>query len=167
MKTSKKILVVSDTHGNDTNLKKVISLFGEKGRELEMLIHLGDSYGSREQIQSLVDCPVEAVRGNGDFSPDLPISNIIPIGREKAFITHGHRYHCKMSTELMVDMARDNNASMVLFGHTHVPMAEMVSGVLVLNPGSISLPRQDGHRPTYMVLSIREDNSVDYSIVTM
>lgn len=163
---SKKILVVSDSHGYNTNLRKAISFFGEKGKELELLIHLGDSQGI-EEVERLVDCPVEAVRGNCDGVSNLPIAKLISIGNETVLITHGHRYGCKMGTDLMVEMARENGASMVLFGHTHVPMDEQISGVRVLNPGSISSPRQYGHRPTYLVLTIEENNRIEHSIVTM
>lgn len=164
---SKKILVVSDTHGNNTNLRKVISLFGERGKELSRLIHLGDSQGALESIESLVDCPVDAVRGNCDMSSEMPIANLIMIGNEKVFITHGHRYACKSGIGLMAEMARENGASMVLFGHTHEPMSEQYMGVRVLNPGSISQPRQYGHRPTYLVLTVEDNGKVDFSIVTM
>lgn len=163
----KKILVVSDTHGVNRNFQKVLDLFGGRGKELSLLIHLGDSHGSLESLQNMVDCPLEAVRGNGDFDPDLPIAKIIRIGQEKALITHGHRYHCKMGTDLMAEMARENGASMVLFGHTHIPMAEQVSGVRVFNPGSITQPRQPDGRPTYLVFTIEEDGRLDYSIVKM
>ena len=70
---AKKILVVSDSHGNNTNLKKAVRAFGPRGEQLEMLIHLGDIQGSLEGIERLVDCPVEAVSGNCDFIPDRKI----------------------------------------------------------------------------------------------
>lgn len=163
---SKKILVVSDSHGDDKNLHKAISYFGERGRDLELFIHLGDSYKTLEMLQGLVDCPVEAVRGNGDFDQALPTAKLIQIGEEKVFITHGHRYGCKMGFDMMADIARENGAGMVLFGHTHMPVEEQASGVWILNPGSISRPRQYDRRPTYLVLTL-EDHHIEHSIVRM
>ena len=43
---ARKILVVSDTHGNNTNLRKAVNAFGPRGEQLEMLIHLGVIHGS-------------------------------------------------------------------------------------------------------------------------
>ena len=132
-----------------------------------MLIHLGDIQGSLEGIERLVDCPVEAVSGNCDMIPELPGAKIIPIGKEKALITHGHRYGCKQGTGMMRELAEANGASIVLFGHTHMPFMENFSEMKIMNPGSISQPRQEGHRPTYLVITIEEDESMAFSIVTM
>lgn len=164
---SRKILVVSDSHGDNTNLRKAIQFFGDRGKELEMLIHLGDIQGSLEGIQNLVDCPVEAVSGNCDFIPGLPATKLISIGKETALITHGHRYGCKWGTEQMKELARANGAGIVLFGHTHMPLMENFSDIKVMNPGSIFRPRQDGHRPTYLVITIEEDECLEFAIVTM
>ncbi len=164
---AKKILVVSDSHGNNTNLKKAVRAFGPRGEQLEMLIHLGDVQGSLEGIERLVDCPVEAVSGNCDFIPGLPGTKIISIGSEKALITHGHRYGCKMGTGTMKELAEANGAGMVLFGHTHMPLLENYQDMKIMNPGSISQPRQEGHRPTYLVITVKEDGMMEFAIVTM
>lgn len=164
---AEKILVVSDSHGNNTNLKKAIEVFGPRGEQLSLLIHLGDAQCSMESIQQLVDCPVEAVSGNCDFSPDLPGTKLITIGKEKALLTHGHRYGCKMGTDTMKEIAKANGAGMVLFGHTHMPMLEEFSDIKVMNPGSISFPRQSGYRPTYLVITVEEDKHLEFAIVAM
>ena len=164
---AKKILVVSDSHGNNTNLRKAIKAFGDKGKQLEMLVHLGDIQGSLEGIEQLVDCPVEAVSGNCDFTPGLPGTKIISIGKEKALITHGHRYGCKMGTGTMRELAKANGAGIVLFGHTHMPLLENYQDMKIMNPGSISQPRQEGRRPTYLVITIEEDEHLEFAIVTM
>lgn len=164
---ARKILVVSDTHGNNTNLRKAVNAFGPRGEQLEMLIHLGDIQGSLEGIEHLVDCPVEAVSGNCDFIPGLAGTKLISIGRKKALITHGHRYGCKMGTGAMRELAEANSADMVLFGHTHMPLIENYPDMKIMNPGSISQPRQEGHRPTYLVITVEEDEHMEFAIVTM
>lgn len=163
---SKKYLVVSDTHGHNENLKKVLSYFGEKGNGLEMLIHLGDSQGTAEALEALADCKVEAVRGNCD-SAGLPVAKLIPIGDKKALITHGHRYGCKSGTDAMKEMAKENGAQIVLFGHTHEPLLDLKGTIKTANPGSLSLPRQADRRPTYLVITVEDGGRIDFSIVTM
>ncbi len=163
----KKILVVSDSHGNNANLKKVIPLFGKRGEELAMLIHLGDMGGQYQEIKKMVDCPFEAVRGNGDYGTDLPYTKMIQIGGEKVMLTHGHRYNCKMGVELMRQMAAASGASIIFFGHTHEPLEDTRSDIKIFNPGSISLPRQPGRHPTYMVVTLEDDGRKNFVIVKM
>ena len=163
---SKKILVVSDSHGVNMNLRKAIAAFGKRGEQLEMLLHLGD-VGSHSGIQKLVDCPVVAVRGNCDNNSELPGTQVVSIGKETAWLTHGHLYGCKMGTERMKEAARENGASIVIFGHTHMPLMENFSDMKVMNPGSISMPRQEGGCPTYLVITIEEDGHLEFAIVAM
>ena len=60
-----KILIVSDTHRRDENLRYVI----EKVSPIDMLIHLGDAEGSEDRIADWVNegCQLEMVLGNNDF----------------------------------------------------------------------------------------------------
>lgn len=56
-----KILIVSDTHRKDDNLKKVI----EQVKPIDMFIHLGDSEGSEQFIPEWLnpDCSIQMVPG--------------------------------------------------------------------------------------------------------
>ena len=118
-----KILIVSDTHGNNDNLKRVI----KKVKPIDLLIHLGDFASNIDHIRSLVDCPVEAVCGNNDFYCDVKREKLIEFGSYKVFLTHGH---------------------------THRPIIELQDNIWAINPGSISLPRQKGKKPTYIIMEI-------------
>lgn len=157
-----KILIVSDTHGHNENLVKAIANMGEY---LDLLIHLGDSVCYPDEITRLVSCPVEMVRGNSDGLSTLPAAKLIAVGGHTALITHGHRYGGAAGIDTMCEMAQENGADIVMFGHTHVPLIDTGGAVTVLNPGSLSQPRQEGHRPTYLVMTVEEDGRTDYSIV--
>ena len=67
----------------------------------------------------------------------------------------------------MKDIALENGAEIIMFGHTHEPIIEKYPGITVINPGSLSRPRQDGHRPTYIVMTVEDNGNTDFSIVTM
>lgn len=164
---SEKILVVSDSHGMNEKLRRVLKYFGGRGQDLTMMIHLGDMGGTRSEIERMVDCPLVMVKGNGDFDADLSYSKLIKIWDETALITHGHRYNCKYSTQAMADMARENGASMVFFGHTHEPLVDTSGEIKLFNPGSITLPRQAGFKPTYLVVTREDDGSKNFVVVEM
>lgn len=159
---SQKILIVSDSHGRENNLKRAVQ---NMGKHLDLLIHLGDSQRDPDQLTGMVDCPVEMVKGNSDGMFMLPASKLIEIGSHKALLTHGHRYGGSAGIPQMVEMAQANGADIVMFGHTHIPLLEQEDGVTVLNPGSISQPRQEGGRPSYMVMTIEEDGRTEYATI--
>ena len=49
-----------------------------------------------------------------------------------------------------------------MFGHTHKPFFERKNGLTVLNPGSLSFPRQDGRKGSYMIMEIGEDGTASF-----
>lgn len=162
---SLKVLIVSDSHGRNANLVKAID--NMKGH-LDLMIHLGDSQCSLEEIEALVDCPVEMVKGNSDsVLLNVPKEKVISIGPHRALLTHGHMYGGAWGIDAMKQTARDNGAGIVMFGHIHEPIVEPYSDVVVINPGSISQPRQEGHRPTYVVMTVEDDGRTDYVKIEM
>ena len=152
-----KILIVSDTHRRDRNLRTVI----EKTAPFDMLIHLGDTEGSEDYFREWVNndaCVIHVIRGNNDFFSFSDKEKEISIGKYRAFLTHGHLYGVTLGTEGIKDEARSRKVDIAMFGHTHKPYLEYCEdGLVVLNPGSLSYPRQEGHRPSYMLMKI-DDN---------
>ena len=50
-----------------------------------------------------------------------------------------------------------------MYGHTHVPYLDEEDDVTILNPGSLTYPRQEGHEKTFVVMTIEDDDSVQYA----
>ncbi len=155
-----KILIVSDTHRHDENLIRAI----EREKPLDFLIHLGDVEGSEYFIRKLVDCPVEIVAGNNDFFSDLVKEKVIHIGKYNILITHGHYYYVNMGTKLIIDEARGRGVDIVMFGHTHKPLVDREDEVIAINPGSLSYPRQEGRKPSYVIMTINAYGEADFEI---
>lgn len=155
-----KILIVSDTHGRESNLEKVL----EKTGKIDRLIHLGDVEGGEDYICSLTDAPVEMVAGNNDYFSDLPYEKVIRLGKYQALLTHGHYYYVSMGLERLKEEARQQKADIVMYGHTHYPHLEQEDGLTVLNPGSLTLPRQAGRKPSYIIMEIDDDGIAHYTV---
>lgn len=149
----KKVLVISDTHGHTDNLDKILPLV----KPLDQLIHLGDVGRDTDYIEVVSECPCCFVSGNNDFYSMLPKDRLIKINGVPIFLTHGHYYYVNSGKDYIRSAAVQRGARIALFGHTHVPYLEEDESVLVANPGSLSLPRQADHYPTYMLLYIAED----------
>ena len=151
-----KILVVSDTHGRDENLETAVA----REAPFDMLVHCGDVEGREFFIEALAEVPCSIVAGNNDFFSDLPREEEIEIAGKRFLVTHGHYYGVSMDITGVVDEARSRNCDGVMFGHTHKPVLEVVDGILAINPGSLSYPRQRGKRPSYVVLEADEDGNI-------
>ncbi len=144
-----KVLIVSDTHRKNENYFKVLEM-----HKPDMVIHCGDAEGSEYALTQAVDCPVSIVLGNNDFFSDLPRELEFNIGKYKVWVTHGHNYYVSMGNENLKREALVRGKDIVFYGHTHKPVVDMDGGVIAVNPGSLSYPRQEGHRPSYVIMEI-------------
>lgn len=156
----KKILIVSDTHRKNDNYLKVLQMEGK----LDMVIHLGDAEGSEYTIQAAADCPVEMIAGNNDFFSDFPSEKTLQIGKYRVMITHGHRYYIGMGNEMLKSEAVARGVDIVMYGHTHKPMIEISSSLVTLNPGSLSYPRQENRKPSYIIMTINDKGEADFEL---
>ena len=155
-----KILIVSDTHRNHDNLDIVLG----QEKPLDLLIHLGDAEGCEDYIEAMAECPVEVVAGNNDFFSSLPYEQEIKIGKYKIFLTHGHYYYVNAGISRIHSEGITRGADIVMFGHTHRPLLERIEDMIILNPGSISYPRQEGKNPSYIVMEVDKAGEVHVSL---
>ena len=146
-----KILLVSDTHGRDERLEEVLKL-----EKPDFLCHMGDLEGSEDHIRVITKCPLAMVSGNNDFWTDLNPEVTFELHGFRIFMTHGHYYYAHSGNEQLKSAGRRNGADIVLFGHTHRPTLEWDKDIIVANPGSLTFPRQEKRRPSYMVLYLEK-----------
>ena len=86
------------------------------------------------------------------------------IGNYKVFMTHGHYYYVSMGTEMLKKEARARGAQIALFGHTHRPVIDCNDDVIAVNPGSISYPRQDGRRPSFVMMELDRFGEAHFTV---
>ncbi|MBR4027224.1 MAG: metallophosphoesterase [Lachnospiraceae bacterium] len=128
----KKILVFSDSHGNIENMIEVV-----QNNRPDMIIHLGDCWRDAQNLQDeFPDIPLEQVPGNCDFSREIA-ERVLLIEGKRVLICHGHTYHVKAGYLNIEYGAKEKNADVVLFGHTHRVYYDYHNGLVMLNPGSI------------------------------
>ena len=155
-----KILIVSDTHGRHYNLETVL----EKEKPIDLLIHLGDAEGKEDYIEAMAECPIEIVAGNNDFYTRLPNERIFNIGEYKVLMTHGHYYYVNGGTAHLYRKMLEQDIDIAMFGHTHRPLLKEENNKIILNPGSISYPRQEGKEPSYMIMDLDNEGKVHFSL---
>ena len=155
-----KILIVSDTHRENENFMKVVS----NERPFDMLIHCGDIEGSEYMFSKVVDCPSHMITGNNDFFSTLPAEKEFRIGEYKVFLTHGHTYRVSVGYEMLRQEGIAHDADIVMFGHTHRPYIDCMGGIMLINPGSLSYPRQEGRKPSYIVMNVQTGKEPEFEI---
>ena len=163
-----KLMIASDLHGSAPACRKLLDIFAASGAE--RLILLGDLlyHGPRNDLPEGYDPKAViamlseyadrlfCVRGNCDTEVDQMVLPF-PILAETAllfadgrtwFAAHGHRAGANPTAG---DLPALPAGSVVLTGHTHIPILETnENGILLLNPGSVSIPK-GGFPPSYAV----------------
>ncbi|OIK17047.1 YfcE family phosphodiesterase [Bacillus sp. MUM 116] len=134
-------------------MTKDLAIIRDRHREkVDLMIHCGDSQlmPDDQAISGFV-----TVLGNCDFG-GYPQEVIEEVNGRKIFVTHGHKYSVKSSLMNLKYKAQEVNADIVCFGHSHVLGAEVVGGMLFINPGSLRLPRERFEK-TYVILELLDE----------
>ena len=137
-----RVLVVSDVHGDLRGLCEAI----EQQPTAKAVIFLGDGLRQAEDAADRYpDRDFYLVPGNCDFGSDaIPIRQET-FGGKRFYFTHGHRHDVKYTLYRLEMAAREAEADIALFGHTHQAYEEYVDGLYLFNPGSLRYDRTYGY----------------------
>lgn len=133
-----KILVCSDSHGNDTALDELAIRYPT----CDLYLHAGDSESDEWSIK-----PFLSVAGNNDYKGDFPERRIIDTPFGALLIQH--------YPKIPLDIVIQYNIKIFIHGHTHRRKNEEENGLKIINPGAISFPR-DSHDLSFVILEIDE-----------
>jgi putative phosphoesterase len=145
-----KVLVVSDTHGNFTPALQAHSLT----EPVDAIIHLGDGVEDANLLGSLMHLDVITVSGNCDYDFTVPREMLWECEGKRILLVHGDAYGVKRGLEGLKQRATEVHADIVLFGHSHLPTCITTSGILFLNPGTLT---QTSASKTFATLEISEN----------
>ena len=163
-----KIMVASDIHGSAYYCRKLLEAFDAESAD--RLLLLGDIlyHGPRnalprdyapQEVAAMLNARRDrllCVRGNCDAEVDQMVLSfpimadycVVCVGGFTVYATHGHVYNKSNMPPLAP-------GDILLHGHTHVPAWESVGENMYLNPGSVSIPKEDSPRG-YMLLTEAE-----------
>lgn len=147
-----RIIVISDTHGRPSMIENII----EAQPEAKQVFFLGDVIRDIEDMPFMYPSHTfHIVSGNCDYGSTYKSADTVTVGGKKILFTHGHAYSVKSGIGRLSQWAKNENADIVLYGHTHVAKTEYADGVLFVNPGSPTCPREG--RPSYAVIDIESN----------
>lgn len=155
-----KILIMSDSHGRLDNARQAI----QKAGKIDMVIHLGDIIGQDDILRNICDCQVIIVKGNCDFYSDNELVEVISLEKNRIFATHGHRYSVDWGVDSLYFAAQERECNIAMYGHTHVPEVLRRGNMTIVNPGSISKPRQSNRKPSYIIMEISKEGEASFRI---
>lgn len=166
-----KIMIASDIHGSAFYCRKMLEAFEREGAE--KLLLLGDilyhgprndlpkEYAPKEVIAMLnpMADKLLCVRGNCDTEVDQMVLDfpvlaeyaILYVGKTMIFATHGHNFSPANPPKL-------RKGEILLNGHTHVPAFEDKGNFIYVNPGSVSIPKENSEHG-YIIL---EENTLTW-----
>ena len=131
-----KILVLSDSHASLRFMHLCVEKINPKA-----IIHLGDYFDDGEALhEAFPDIPFFQVAGNCDkYRAPIHAREILcmPLYGVRFYMTHGHIHRVKQVLSFLIRDAREAQADIALFGHTHIPYCQQEEdGLWVMNPGS-------------------------------
>jgi len=143
---NKKLLVLSDSHGNIAALKAVFNWAKDyipPNDTICAAAFLGDGLSDLKKAADATGffCDWKCVGGNNDYGISMPDALTFDYAEHRFFICHGHHYGLYGGHHALLAAARNNNADAALFGHSHVPHYKTVDGIKLINPGSVGRPR--------------------------
>lgn len=160
-----KWLIASDIHGSAYWCRKLMKAYKEQ-EKADKLILLGDvlyhgprndlpdEYSPKAVIEMLNEIKNEilCVRGNCDTEVDQMVLKfpvladyaVLALGDRMVYMTHGHIYNEK-------NLPPISDGDILLHGHTHIPKCTEHENYVYLNPGSVSIPKENSHHG-YMIL---------------
>ena len=145
----KKILVISDTHGDKSFFKKII----EKEKP-DIKIHAGDFCVDESLIKNNFDYYVAGNNDNqGPRIVDFEIEGF------KCRLMHGDQFGYsspgyERREDKLVEYSLENKIDILFSGHTHIEAVYFKDNVLIINPGSLMYPRNFNNMKSYAVLYI-------------
>lgn len=146
-----RILIISDSHGAASRLAQVV-----EQTSADHVIHCGDFCTSIEELPT--GPPLTVVKGNCDTASVAQEAEITLAGY-RFYVVHGHRHRVKHDLLALSLVAREKEADIICFGHSHFPVCVQEGSRLFVNPGSLLRPR--GFTvPTYVLMNISRDREV-------
>lgn len=159
-----KWMIASDIHGSEYYCKQLLEAYESEGAD--RLLLLGDilyhgprndlpkDYAPKKVIAMLnaMKDEILCVRGNCDTEVDQMVLDfpilaeyvLLPVGEKLVFAVHGHNYNEN-------NLPSIKKGDVLLNGHTHVPKCVEHENYVYMNPGSVSIPKEDSWHG-YMVL---------------
>lgn len=126
-----RLLITGDIHGRNDILEKVL----KQEPTFDLHLNTGDL---GLDLQTIENAKMIAVKGNTDYYLDLPTERMIEFKGLKILLTHGHLQNVKYGLNELILMAKEMDADICIFGHTHDAFYRSIDNIIFINPGALT-----------------------------
>ena len=162
-KKQMKIGIAGDTHGHIKAIRQLLAVV----EPVDYWLHTGDYSQDARFLAAESGLPMLTVAGNCDKKEGRGnVDEFLVLEGQRIWLTHGNRYMKGYQVEELAWWARKLEVDIVVFGHTHVPLVKWFGHILLVNPGSLALPRS-AEGPTYVILSLQEGHRPEAKIFSL
>ncbi len=127
-----KAIVLSDTHGNVSDLLKLKQIL----QEADMVLFAGDGDNDFSALPKDIYDKTKIVAGNCDYT-HYPKEIMFKAEGHKILLCHGDRFHVKSGLTSLYYYAKENSCDIVIYGHTHANKILKFDDILFINPGNL------------------------------
>ncbi|MBR6571713.1 MAG: YfcE family phosphodiesterase [Clostridia bacterium] len=162
---TKRLIAVSDSHGSVETLKAAFEQAMRHG-SVDTAVFLGDGMRDFEQIKPMLAAARTdffAVKGNNDWSATEGSEAVFSFSGVRIFICHGHNQHVKYGLEQLWFSARERDAQVALYGHTHQASLDYDQGIYLINPGAVYMRHK--LRAAYAELLVTDKGDITARLV--
>lgn len=159
--STKRVIAVSDSHGDVDALRDALTLAARRG-QIDTVVFLGDGLSDFEAVRPslmLQGVHCHAVRGNNDWGAAEATELLFMVNGVRFFACHGHTWQVKYGLDRLWYAAREREAQVALYGHTHREWIDLEHGVHFINPGAVS-ERYPHTRAAYAEILVEENGFV-------
>ncbi len=150
----KRILILSDTHRNTSDIEKLMPL----AEECDLVVHLGDHSSDMRGFIDRLGGKLLQVDGNCDFTSTGRSELFFEEEGVKIFACHGHRYGVKGGVDRLFERAKEAGANVALYGHTHRSDVSIKEGIKLINPGCLT---RYSSKKSYCVLIVNKGETTE------
>jgi len=155
------MLVVSDSHVPDRalDIPQEIKSYVKSNGPFDIVIHAGDlTCGGVFEFFSVLGKKFIAVAGNMDWLP-LDEYEVIDLGYLRLGVVHGDQVYPRGDKVKLAKIARRLGVEVLVYGHTHRASLDVVEGVVLINPGSVTGAPSGGgitEKPSFMIMDVND-----------
>lgn len=156
-----RMLIVSDSHVPDRapDIPQEIKSYVRSNGPFDVVIHAGD-LTCREVFEffSVLGKRFIAVAGNMDWLP-LDEYEVVDLGYLRLGVVHGDQVYPRGNKVKLAKIARRLGVEVLVYGHTHSASLDVVEGVVLINPGSVTgVPSGGGitEKPSFMIMDVND-----------
>ena len=153
-----RILVISDTHAKCQRVYDVYKKLAATA-PIDLIVHCGDYYTDALEIQAHLAKKVLWVKGNSDGCFDENEYAILETEAGSFFVSHGHMQNVGFSQQDIYYKALEQGCIGALFGHTHRGKFTDLGDFYLMNPGSLTFPR-DASGGSFGLLTVNEGSII-------